>query len=82
MAQSWLKCRVSNGMFSNERMIIVHRKGNGSVEFFVPQESVEGEGEDARVQVEVLDRKDSKWAVLPTPYRDSIPINEEELVPS
>lgn len=82
MSQRLLKCRVSGGMFSNERVIIVRRKGNGSVEFFVPQESVQGEGEDGRVRVEVLVRPDSTWAVLPTTYRDSIPVDDEELVPS
>lgn len=78
----WLRCSVSEGMFSNERVIIVRRKGNGSVEFFVPQESVQGKGDNGRVQVEIFERPDSKWAVLPTPYRDSIPVDEAELVPS
>lgn len=78
----WLKCHVSKGMFSNERAIVVRRKGNGTLEFFVPQVAVRGEGEGGRVEVSVIDRQGAKWAVLPTPYKESIPVDEEELVPA
>ena len=78
----WLKCRVSKGMFSNERTISVRRKGNGIQEFFVPQSAVDTEGDAGRVKVLVIERLDVKWAVLPTPYRESIPVDEDDVIPA
>lgn len=78
----WLRCHVGDGMFRNERAIIVRFRGNGSFEAFVPVEVVEGEGEQGRVAVDVFTREDGRWAVLPTPYRKTLPIDEEQLVPT
>lgn len=78
----WLKCRVENGMFSDERAVIVHRRGNGSIEFFVPEnyvKNIEGQG---TVQVRVFRRDDGFWAELPTPFRDSVPIEEAQVIAS
>ena len=78
----WLKCHVLKGMFSDERTIIVRRKPNGTVEFFVPQSAVRGEGDAGRVEVTIIEREGAKWAVLPTPYKESIPVEEDELIPA
>lgn len=74
----WLRCRVTDGMFSNERTVVIRRRGNGTVAFFVPAQSTEG---GSRVRVRVFHRIDGAWAELPTPYHDSIPIEEKELDP-
>ena len=76
--ERWLQCRVSDGMFSDERAIIVRRRGNGTVGFFVPMQFTRG---DSRVRVKVFQRGDCTWAELPTPYHDSIPVEENELDP-
>ena len=80
--EQWLRCRVFKGMFSNERTIVVRVKGNGSVEFIVPQSSVQENNDEGRVRVTVVNRADAKWAVIPTAYRESVPIEEAELVAS
>lgn len=73
----WLKCKVLKGMFSDERAVVVHRRGNGSVQFFVPASSTRG---DEWVRVKVFSRSDGSWAEMPTPQRDSVPIAPEEIV--
>jgi hypothetical protein len=80
MAQQWLKCRVSEGMFSNERVIVFRGKGNDSIEEFVPADMVEvREGQEGRVRVFIVTRDDGPWAILPTPYSKTVPIDKEQL---
>lgn len=81
MTQQWLKCSVSKGMFSNERVIIFNIKGNGSLEEFVPADKVEGQGKNGRVKVRVITRDDGQWAVLPTPYGKTVPVEPAQLAP-
>ena len=75
-----LKCRVSGGMFSDERTVIIRRRGNGSIEFFVTDSYVHGSGNEGSVDVVIFSRDDGKWVELPTPYRDSIPVDDAQLV--
>lgn len=78
--EGWLKCRVVNGMFSDEFTVVIRRRGNGSVEFFVPNDQVKrGTGECGSVRVKVFRRHDGPWVELPTPYGDSVPVEEAEL---
>ena len=77
----WLKCCVVQGMFTNERIIIVHIRGNGSIEEFVPEDEVSGEGVDGRVKVRLFHQDERPWVVLPTPYGKTIPIEEDQLIP-
>jgi hypothetical protein len=80
--KQWLKCDVKDGMFSDERTIIVHVKGNGSVEHFVPEGVVKIDGDSGFVSVDVLRRGDSTWVELPTSYGRAIPVDENQLTPA
>lgn len=80
MTQQWLKCSVSEGMFSNERVISVDVRGGGIQDEFVPADTVEGQGEDGLVKVNVFIRDDGRWAVLPTCYSETIPIERRQLI--
>ncbi|MEE9598024.1 MAG: hypothetical protein V3V96_14720 [Acidiferrobacterales bacterium] len=73
---------MSEGMFSNERVIILQIKGSGSIEEFVPADDVQGEGHEGRVRVHVVDREDGPWAVLPTSYRKTVPVDEGQFAPA
>ena len=66
----WIECRVSPGMFSDERIV-----GFGDRSFFVEEKSVRNE-KDGRgeVEVKIVEFNGKKWAVLPTNYSDSIPL--------
>jgi len=62
-------------MFSDERVVEVRTRGNGVTAFFVDQSRVnESKGE---VEVQIVSREDGAWAILPTPNRDAIPVDEE-----
>ena len=76
----FLRCTVREGMFSDERIVIVSERGNGPVEFIVPESFVEGDGDNGSVQVRVYQAYGGQWAELPTPNRDAIPIDDEQLV--
>lgn len=78
--EGWLKCRVVKGMFSDEFTVVVHRRGNGTVEFFVSSKDVKKQADETgTVRVKVFQRQDGPWAELPTPYRDAVPVEEGEL---
>ncbi len=82
MTQQWLKCRVSKGMFSAERVITLNNKCGGLVCEFVPADQVQGQGKSGRVKVSVFTRDGVLWAVLPTVYSESVAIEPTQLVPA
>lgn len=83
MKQGWLKCRVLKGMFSDERAVVVRMKNGNTTSMFVPSSSVKGEVDhDGKVRVEVFEGDGAVWAVLPTEYRESVPINDDDVVPA
>ncbi len=64
----WIGCRVSPGMFSDERIV-----GFGDRSFFVEEKSVRNE-KDGRgeVEVRIFEMNGKKWAELPTNYSDAV----------
>jgi hypothetical protein len=81
MRKYWLNCQVLKGMFSDERTVVVRRKGNGTIEFIVSETFVnDTDPKGGKVQVTVIERGGTKWAVLPTSYSESIPVDDSELV--
>ena len=70
--KQWIECRVSPGMFSDERAVEI-----GGRSFFVDEKSIRNAQPDGRAEVEVviLVREDGKrWAVLPTSSREAVPL--------
>jgi hypothetical protein len=65
----WIECRVSPGMFSDERAVEL-----GERSFFVDEGAVRNVGQDGRAEVEVqlVERGGEKWAVLPTSSRETV----------
>lgn len=82
MTQQWLKCKVSKGLFSDERLITVEIKGNRSVDEFVPADQTRGGDRDGRVRVSIGTINGVLWAVLPAVYSESVPINPTQLMPA
>lgn len=81
MEKKRLKCRVLKGMFSNERAVVVYLMNGTKSSAFVPASEVRGEVDrDGDVSVDVFRDGGSVWAVLPTEYRDTLPVRELDLV--
>lgn len=81
MKRQWLKCRVLKGMFSDERAIVYSMSNGKESSAFVPSAKVRGKiDHDGAVSVEVFQDGDTTWAVLPTEYRDAVPVNRTQLV--
>lgn len=67
--KQWIECRVSPGMFSDERAVELCERS-----FFVEKKSIRHEQNDGRAEVEVLivERAGKRWAVLPTNFRETV----------
>lgn len=76
---AWLKCAVREGIFSRESTVSISRGPSGEASFIVPRSEVKGIGSTGRVRVRLLDRRDGKWAVVPSEYRDVVPVQEEDV---
>lgn len=74
----WLRCEaVVQGMFSDERAVLLTKANGSNVSFFVPSEAVAGD----RLKVGVFRRNGYTWAILPTPYSDAIAVQPSDLDP-
>jgi hypothetical protein len=81
MEKKQLKCQVLKGMFSNERAVVVLLQNGKKSSAFVPASEVSGEVDrDGMVNVDVFWDRGSVWAVLPTEYRETLPVNVNDLV--
>lgn len=79
MVEKWLKCSIYKGMFSDERAIKC-QKMTGFFSVFVPQETVRGEiNQEGTVKVGVFHKDNTVWAILPSPYKPTIPVCESQL---
>ena len=80
MTQSWLKCRIVKGMFSDELTVVIRSQDGEAISAFVPKDRVEGKVEAAgRVKVRVFESTGQKFAVLPNENQTVISIDESEL---
>ena len=76
-----LKCRVLKGMFSSERAVVVSLPNGRKSSAFVPSSEVRGDLNcDGDVCVDVFRDGGVVWAVLPTDYRETVPVQENDLV--
>ncbi len=80
MSTGWLRCRVYNGMFSDE-LAVQYPPGENAPAYFVPKEKVKrdqnGEGQ---VSVHVFSTGAVQWAVLPTDDQKAVRIREADLI--
>lgn len=81
MTQTWLRCTVHAGMFSDELTVIIRAHDGESISAFVPKERVDRkEATTGRVKVSVFESTGMKFAVLPNEAQTIIGIDESELV--
>jgi hypothetical protein len=75
MKDHWLKCRVLKGMFSDEGAVVFKLSDEASFFAFVPYTKVRGEiDREGEVKVDVFEEGNTTWAILPTEYRDTVPV--------
>lgn len=78
--EKMLKCQILKGMFSNERVVSVKLSDGSSTSVFVPSDKVKGGiGTKGSVKVNVFNDEGLPWAVLPTEYKDIVPVNIEDV---
>lgn len=79
-SESWLKCTVHKGMFSDELVVEVRTQRNTSESFIVPRDKVEGEvGGEGKVHVWSFEDDGKPWAVFPDPHREVVPVRPGDL---
>jgi hypothetical protein len=80
MTQSWLKCKIVKGMFSDELTVVIRAHDGETISAFVPKDRVDGKEEAAgRVKVHVFESTGQKFAVLPNENQTVISVDESEL---
>jgi hypothetical protein len=86
MQDRWLKCRLAQGMFSNEFTVTVKTASVPSdvSSYFVSDGYVHADGRapDGRVLVRAYRDGSTWWAMLPTDSLDIIPVAADDLQPS
>ena len=81
MFETWLKCNVFQGIFSDEIGVQVLPKQGEMSAFIVSRDSVQGNFNQAgKVRVKVYREGNTSWAVLPTENRTIIPVNDADLI--
>ena len=81
ISEGWLNCKVVDGMFSDELVVIYQSSSGAEISVFVPFEKVMQSkcANKGWVKVEVFSNDLQIWAILPNDNRDEILINENEL---
>jgi hypothetical protein len=78
---AWLRCRLDMGMFSDEVAVTyppLTKEWQKSV--FVPRNCVRSESEhEGEVQVKVVVKDGTRFAVLPSSQRDMVQIEDADL---
>ena len=79
-AERWLRCQVDRGMFSDEMAVTYPTHGTAITSVFVPSSDVLGmPGGLGKVRVLVRKSGNILVAILPTEYRDAVPVAEVDL---
>jgi hypothetical protein len=78
----WLACKITKGMFSDERTVTVQTATGEAVSAFVPRQAVQGDHGDGRVKVRVANGTGRLLAVLPDEHQSVVDIDESQLAPA
>jgi len=78
MTDSWLRCKILKGMFSDESTMVYPPESATASSFFVPKDKVRER--DGTVRVRVFHEGETVWAVLPAESQPIIAVNEEDLI--
>ena len=71
--ESWLDCKIDDGMFSDEIAVTYPKNGAVQKSVFVNRHAVRGNpGEQGQVRVTIIRRSGSTMAVLPSSERDIV----------
>jgi len=77
---AWLRCRLDDGMFSDEFAVTYPAFNPVQKSVFVPRSCVlEGEEHLGEVKVLVVVKDGAQFAVLPTPRRDIVRVEAADI---
>jgi hypothetical protein len=76
----WLKCTISNGMFSDEFTVTVHSRNGDPIAVFVPRQAADDENK--RVKVKTFEREGRTIAVLPDEHQSVVDVKDSDLQPA
>ena len=78
-----LRCHITRGMFSDERVIEVRRYNGQTESHFVSQDAVRGAiNSDGEIDVVVYQKNGATGAVIPTEYSEVVAIDTKDLIPA
>jgi hypothetical protein len=77
---AWLRCRLDRGMFSDEVAVTYPDSTQWQKSVFVPRSCVRPDSENhGEVMVNVFVEDGKRYAVLPTPWRDIVRVEDADL---
>lgn len=77
---AWLRCRLDSGMFSDEIAVTYPASENWQKSVFVPLSCVQSASEHhGKVRVNLVFKDGARYAVLPSPRRDMVRVEEADL---
>lgn len=77
MSDQWLKCLVTEGMFSDESVVQITTLADQQLSFFVPTSATR----DNQLKVHVIERtKDGTLVVIPNENRSIVPVSSNKIV--
>jgi hypothetical protein len=76
----WLKCRITKGMFSDERTVIVRTRSGETIAVFVPKDATEEP--QSRVKVRVAECQGRSFAWLPDEHQSVVDVESSDLQPA
>ena len=81
MDERWLRCKVLQGMFSDELGVLITTVSGDSISVFVPKERVRGSlDQEGRVQIRSFQSESKWWAVLPNESQTIVPVDAGQLL--
>ena len=76
----WLKCKIEQGMFSDEFTVTVHSRTGEAIAVFVPKGAADDQNH--RVQVRAFEQQGRTIAILPDEHQSVVDVDAADLQPA
>ena len=76
----WLKCKIEQGMFSDEFTVTVRSRSGDAIAVFVPRQAADNQ--NGRVRVNAFEQQGKTIAVLPDEHQSVVEVNGADLQPA
>jgi len=76
----WLKCKINEGMFSDEYTVTVRTRGGDPIAVFVPKQAADDQ--NGRVRVQAFEEQGKTIVILPDEHQSVVDVSVCDLQPA